>query len=464
MHILLSDYRRILGSSKKITEGQMLRRNKHPYTVDEKSSSGDVIIRYVKYRFLHSWVFVGIIVFWFVCSVLLFGLLWEQIQNLLWITILLSIFLFLVLTVVWSGIVNLMNIRLEKKIVYPIVDRLLVNSINVSSRKYRVKRRKLVKIDDGDISKGEPYESIVVFLSDGSICEYPFPYVTSERNEGVIVRSLSLTHYVCNNERLIAKAKSWLPEISLNTLLKLIAFLIIVLGGIVFSVFTVLSHIASAFVFMGALAIVAIYIGIYAKRERHEVEGNRCRKVFNVMAIPITLLRLLLSLAMPFISVVIVAFVSVFSAVIPPIIIVYIANMINGVMFNEITEIFIVLVLSSFIIVYCPSYIRSIIYRMPFVTYTEGKQHKKRLADSIRYVYDAGVVEFLLNVTYVLFVCIICIMRYQNSGYLFSKEIDDVILNAFVVFLSFECVISSYKRIGISAKSFFVKILKILET
>ena len=48
-------------------------------------------------------------------------------------------------------------------------------------------------------------------------------------------------------------------------------------------------------------------------------------------------------------------------------------------------------------------------------------------------------------------------MRYQNIGYLFSKEIDDVILNAFVVFLSFD------KRIGLSAKSFLVKILKILE-
>ena len=115
----------------------MLIRNKHPYTVDEKSSSGNVIIRYVKYRFLHSWVFVGIIVFWFACSVILFGLSWEQIQNLLWITILLSVFLFLALTVVWSGIVNIMNIRLEKRIVYPIVDRLLANSINVSSRKYR---------------------------------------------------------------------------------------------------------------------------------------------------------------------------------------------------------------------------------------------------------------------------------------------------------------------------------------
>lgn len=219
----------------------MLIRNKHPYTVDEKSSSGNVIIRYVKYRFLHSWVFVGIIVFWFVCSVILFGLSWEQIQNLLWITILLSVFLFLALTVVWSGIVNIMNIRLEKRIVYPIVDRLLANSINVSSRKYRVKRRKLVRIDDGDISKGEPYESIVVFLSDGSICEYPFPYVTSERKDGVIVRSLSLTHYVCNNERLIAKAKSWLPEMSLNTWLKIISFLILVLG-VLFSLFFPYCH------------------------------------------------------------------------------------------------------------------------------------------------------------------------------------------------------------------------------
>lgn len=439
-----------------------MKRNKHPYTIDEKSSSGNLIIRYVKYRFLRSWVFVGIIVFWFVCSVILFGLFWEQIQNLLCITILLSVFLFIALTVVWSRIVNLMNIRLEKKIVYPIVDRLLANSLNVSSRKYRVKRRKLVKIDDGDISKGEPYESIVVFLSDGSICEYPFPYVTSERKEGVIVRSLSLTHYVCNNERLIAKAKSWLPEISLNTWLKLISFLIIVLGGIVFFVFSVLSHEAFAFVLF--IWFLAIYVGIYAKRESNEVEGNSCRKIFHVLTIPITILHFLQTLAMPFISVVIVTFVSVFSAVIPPIIIVSIANMINGVALNEITEIFIVLVLSSFIIVYCPSYTRSIIYRIPFVVYTEGKKFKKRMANLIIYVYDAGVVEFLLNVTYVIFVGIICIKKYQNLGFLFSKEIDDVILNAFVVFLSFEGIRSSYKRIRLSAKSFFLKILMILDS
>ena len=47
---------------------------------------------------------------------------------------------------------------------------------------------------------------------------------------------------------------------------------------------------------------------------------------------------------------------------------------------------------------------------------------------------------------------------------LFDKEIDDVILNAFVVFLSFEGIRSSYKRIQLSAISFFQKILSLLDS
>jgi len=95
----------------------MMRRNKHPYSVDEKSSSGKLVIRYVKYRFLHSWVFVGIVVFWLVCSVMLFGLIWGEIQNSWIIAIILSFSLLGLLMAVWSSIVNRLNIRLEKKIV-----------------------------------------------------------------------------------------------------------------------------------------------------------------------------------------------------------------------------------------------------------------------------------------------------------------------------------------------------------
>ena len=78
-------------------------------------------------------------------------------------------------------------------------------------------------------------------------------------------------------------------------------------------------------------------------------------------------------------------------------------------------------------------------------------------------IYDAGSVEFLLNVAYAVFVCIICIKKFQYSEFLFSREIDEVILNAFVLFLSFEGIRSSYKRIHLSAISLFQKILRLLD-
>lgn len=441
----------------------MLRRKKHPYTVDEKSSSGEVVIRYVKYQFIHSWGFVAIVALWLVFNVAVFGSIWGESHDVMLGAVIVSFMLFFFLMALWNGIVNRMNIRLEKKIVYPIVDRLLANSTKLSLKKYRVKRRILVGIEDGDTSRGEPYEAVVVFLADGSICGYPFPFVTTERNERVIVRSLSLTHYVCSDERLIAKARGWLPELTLNTLINIVSFIILGLGGIEFYLLTSVSTKTSVFILVVLIAVFII-AGFQIKLKLDNSKGSRLQKnLFNVMSIPIGIVGALLTLGMPFLSVAIVTFFSVLAAVVPPIIIVSIANMINGVSLADTTKNFVVLVCSSFIIVYCPYYIKGIINIMPFVTYTEGKQHKKRLADFIRYVYDAGVVEFLLNVTYVSFVCIICIMRYQNLGYLFSKEIDDVILNAFVVFLSFECVRSSYKKIGLSAKSFLVKILKILE-
>ena len=34
--------------------------NRHPYIVDERFLSGKVVVMYVKYRFLHNWVFIAL--------------------------------------------------------------------------------------------------------------------------------------------------------------------------------------------------------------------------------------------------------------------------------------------------------------------------------------------------------------------------------------------------------------------
>ena len=441
----------------------MLNRNKHPYKIDERFLSGKVVVMYVRYRFFHNWVFIALTLFWLSFSLLIFSLIWNEGFITLFSTGFILILLYGFLMGAWSKIVDCINLRLEKKIVYPIVDRLLTKSLKLSSRKCRVKRRKLIRIDDG--SMDSPYESVVVFFGDGSICEYPFSFMAEKCKGAVIVRSLSLTHYVCKNERRISEAKSLLPELSFNSWLKLVSFLILFLGGISFCIFTFLPpEVFSIIIFLGVVLIM-LFIYLCPQLESHNVQKVTWKMaLFKVMKTPISVIYLFSTLNLPFMALLIVSVVSVISAVLPVYIVIFLTNKVAPGLICKPTEYFVILVLSSFILVYCPSYIKRVICKTPFVTHTEGKRLKKRIAELIIYIYDAGSVEFLLNVAYAVFVCIICIKKFQFAEFLFSKEIDEVILNAFVVFLSFEGIRSSYKRIHLSAISLFQKILRLLDT
>ena len=424
---------------------------------------GKVVVMYVRYRFFHNWVFIALTLFWLSFSLLIFSLIWNEGFITLFSTGFILILLYGFLMGAWSKIVDCINLRLEKKIVYPIVDRLLAKSLKLSSRKCRVKRRKLIRIDDG--SMDSPYESVVVFFGDGSICEYPFSFMAEKCKGAVSVRTLSLTHYVCKNEKSIAEASSWLPELSLNSWLKLVTFLIIFLGGISFCIFTFMPPAIFFFILFLMVAIVVMFIYLYPQQKSHNVKKVTWKMgLFKVMKTPISIIYLFTTLNLPFMALLIVSIVSVIAAVIPIYIVIFLINKVAPGLISKPTEYFVILVLSSFILVYCPSYIKRVICKTPFVTHTEGKRFKKRIAELIIYIYDAGSVEFLLNVAYAVFVCIICIKKFQYSEFLFSREIDEVILNAFVLFLSFEGIRSSYKRIHLSAISLFQKILRLLDT
>lgn len=242
-------------------------------------------------------------------------------------------------------------------------------------------------------------------------------------------------------------------------------FLIIFLGGISFCIFTILPPAIFFFILFLMVAIVVMFIYLCPQQNSHNVKNATWKLVLlKIMKAPINIIWLFTSLNLPFLALLIVSIVSVFSAVFPIYIVIFLINRVAPGLISKPTEYFVILVLSSFILVYCPSYIKRVIRKIPFVAHTEGKKFKKRLAEFIIYIYDAGAVEFLLNAAYAVFVCFICIKKFQYSEFLFSREIDEVILNAFVLFLSFEGIRSSYKRIHLSAISLFQKILRLLDT
>lgn len=269
----------------------MLNRNNHSYTVDEHFLPGKVVVMYVRYRFLHNWVFIFLTLLWLSFSILFLSLIWKEEFKMLFGAGFILIILYCLLMAAWSKIVDYRNLCLEKKIVYPIVDRLLAKSTQLSSRKCRVKRRKLIRIDDGSMDSS--YESVVVFFGDGSICEYPFPFVAEKYKGAVIVRSLSLTHYVCKDERRISEAKSLLPELSFNSWLKLVSFLILFLGGISFCIFTFLPpEVFFIIIFLG-LALIMLFIYLYPQQKSHNVKQVTWKMaLFKVMKTPISVIYL----------------------------------------------------------------------------------------------------------------------------------------------------------------------------
>lgn len=364
----------------------MLNRNKHPYTVDKCFLPGKIRVMYVKHRCVHSWVFMALSSFWLAFSILIFYFIWNEEAKILFGTTCILIFLYGLLVVAWSKIVDYMNLCLEKEIVYPIVDMLLAKATKLSSRKCQVKRRKLISINDGAMDY--PYESVVVFLSDGSICEYPFSFI-AEKNKGcVIVKTLSLTHYVCKNERRIAEARSWLPELSLNSWLKLVSFLILLFGCVSFSIFTILPPEIFFTIIFSEIGVVVLFIYIYQETNTHRNKKTSLKlAMLKALKTPLNIISLFTTLNLPFMALLIVSVVSFISAVFPIYAIVFLTNKFAPGLICKSTEYFVILVLSSFILVYCPSYIKRVICKTPFVTYTEGKKFKKRLADLIIYIY-----------------------------------------------------------------------------
>ena len=360
----------------------MLNRNNHSYTVDEHFLPGKVVVMYIRYRFLHNWVFIFLTLLWLSFSILLLSLIWDEEFKMLFGAGFILIILYCFLIAAWSKIVDYRNLGLEKKIVYPIVDRLLAKSTKLSSRKCRVKRRKLISIEDGSIDSSS--ESVVVFFGDGSICEYPFSFMAEKCKGAVIVRSLSLTHYVCKNERRISEAKSLLPELSFNSWLKLVSFLILFLGGISFCIFTFLPpEVFSIIIFLGVVLIM-LFIYLCPQLESHNVQKVTWKMaLFKVMKTPISVIYLFSTLNLPFMALLIVSVVSVISAVLPVYIVIFLTNKVAPGLICKPTEYFVILVLSSFILVYCPSYIKRVICKTPFVTHTEGKRLKKRIAELI---------------------------------------------------------------------------------
>ena len=363
----------------------------------------------------------------------------------------------------WCGYVDRRNRKIEESIVFPILDK----KLNVLADKYpsicTVLKRKIIN-EPVEKSKYEPEdETVIVAYKNGDICEFPLKYTGMEDHDNVMVRELSLTSYVCYDEKKIAKVKGWIPNLSLHAKLNLVSAMFLVIGLAVVLPFFYYATTADGSKNFPWLMLKVLAVSIISSAISIPLSKNqRTKRLSVIFALPLSIVFFLLNMGMPIMAIFVDLIVIIVSTALPTMaIMLFITKVLNFEIANS-TMLFVTLVICSYLSVYSPSYIKGVINLVPFVNHTEGSKGKESVADFMRYVYDSNLLNFLINCAYVLLFGIVCLKKYQGMGPLINTAIDDAIMNAFVVFLAFEGVKSSYKKIKLRSGTFLDKLLRII--
>lgn len=181
------------------------KRNKHPFSVDYQTKPGKAVIRYLRYRYFHRYQYLCILLFcvlFLMVSILsVYSLGMDYILG----SIAISLILLSFFSLPWWLFVDMENKKLVERIIFPIIDKRLSEIAKRFPEKYSVAKRILIK--DSKFIDGERTMDlkVLVAFSGGDVYEYPFPFITSERKDGVYIRELSLTNYLCTNKKELAQ-------------------------------------------------------------------------------------------------------------------------------------------------------------------------------------------------------------------------------------------------------------------
>lgn len=432
------------------------------YSIDINNGT-KVIVKYRRYRCFHNKIFIGFTSLWIVATILSAFSIRQLGSDYVLSSLVLGVMTYSIPWLLWDYYVERQNKKIEESIVFPILDK----KLNVLADKYpsicTVSKRKIIN-EPVEKSKDEPAdETVIVAYKNGDICEFSLKYKGMEDHENVMIRELSLTSYICYDERKIAKAKGWIPSLSLHAKLNLVSALFLAISlAVVLPFFHYVTTAEGSknfpWLLLKGLVILAISSAISAALSKHQ----RTKRLSVIFALPLSIVFFLLNMGMPIMAIFVDLIVIIVSTALPTMtIMLFFTKVLNFEIANS-TMVFVTLVISSFLTVYAPSYIKGVINFVPFVNHTEGSKGKESIADFMRYVYDSNLVNFLINCIYVVLFGIVCLKKYQGMGPLINTAIDDAIMNAFVVFLAFEGVKSSYKKIRLRSGAFLDKLLRII--
>ncbi len=281
---------------------------------------------------------------------------------------------------------------------------------------------------------------LLVLLDNGDVWEYPFDCRETE-SKGVYVVECKRDYTVSTNQQHIRKInpKCWNRfnecfKLSKRTLLGGLLATIIIVGCLIFfgSCYLV-THFKWQYVLV-VFGYVCIYIMMKWLSRRRVRRGMHI--VENVISLPIVVFYLLVQFVMPFITIVGTYFFVVLFAFGLPATILIGFNHFGWLAFRLETIIFVVFTMGSIICSHCYGITKWIVRSTPLRDWGNHTYESYREQLAIYLIHPSNVV-FLLYLIYFVFLLISGYLQVENGNYLISKEIDESVLKAFLVFIAF---------------------------
>lgn len=424
------------------------------HSVSYQKETGNVIVKYDRYSYFSRRFFAFLLLLCllvFVCGLYLVRNLG---YNALFLVVSITFALASIIFYFRTFYVDIKNHRIEKNIIYPILDEHLDYNASKYPTVCKVLKRKL--IDD-------PYkshdEAVVVAFANGDYCEYPFRFIS--KSEETVIKELVLTQYVCTDERKILRVESrnYQASKSLNAVFESAFILFVGTLSILLMIFYSKRYGALTTICCSLIPIL-LFGSLFLSLKKYLPKNKRwASMVIKVLQPVFDAIYVFMRMILPTLVLTIVTIPVLLCTFLPPFLILNLINIVTGIGMTPSTVYFVSLVFGSFLIVYVPSYIRLIINKVPIIRNTEGLKFKAHVGDFVKYAYDANAVKFFFNCLYVLFIGILYIHNFQSDGPLVSESFDNVITKSFVVFLAFEGIRRTFKQVNLSASTFLKKLI-----
>lgn len=306
--------------------------------------------------------------------------------------------------------------------------------------------------------------SILCLLSDGSVIEYALIWHLSDEKQ---YYELSKNPIVCSEE---SKLKEIIPHYAIKKLLKRISLsenskLVVII------ITTIVISFLAAGIFFGIIYLVgfklfcvssAIYIVLTFVSHFVSTKVRQLSFINSVIDVPFFVFGVIADLGQPF-FVIMMSVISPIAAVVAPLFLcISLVEFCLGEKISYDLLIFILLTTSQIFCVHVPNFTRWVIRSSPLKNW-ENHRYEKYREELALYITSPKSYNFMFSVLYVVFLTLCTIWQLEFHSNLFTADIDNAIIKAFLVFLAFSAMRQKTKEIDIKAKDLLPKIFGLFE-